>query len=115
MDNEVMVVRIYLRETEHGKRRTLMQEILNILHDQQRVQGVVVFRGIAGFDESGEVHAADLLRLNVDLPLVVEFFDKPNVAQAALALLDGLVPPEHILSWRATQHQAGGSAKRKGP
>jgi uncharacterized protein len=115
MDNEVMVVRIYLRETEHGKRRTLMQEILNILHDQQRVQGVVVFRGIAGFGESGEVHAADLLRLNVDLPLVVEFFDKPNVAQAALALLDGLVPPDHILSWHAVQRQAGGSAKRKGP
>lgn len=115
MDNEVMVVRIYLRETEHGKRRTLMQEILNVLHDQQRVQGVVVFRGIAGFGESGEVHAADLLRLNVDLPLVVEFFDKPNVVQAALALLDGLVPPEHILSWRAVQHQGGGSATQAGP
>ncbi|HEY4045119.1 MAG TPA: DUF190 domain-containing protein [Rhodopila sp.] len=114
MDNEVMVVRIYLRETEHGIRKTLMQEVLNILHDQQRVQGVIVFRGIAGFGESGEVHAADLLRLNVDLPLVIEFFDKPNVARAALALLDGLVPPGHILSWRAIQRQAAAPAKRKG-
>ena len=114
MDNEVLIVRIYLRETEHGRRKTLMQEVLNILHDQQRVQGVIVFRGIAGFGESGEVHAADLLRLNVDLPLVVEFFDKPNVAKAALALLDGLVPPGHILSWRAVQHQSVGSAKPTG-
>jgi PII-like signaling protein len=112
MDNEVMMVRIYLREAEHGKRKTLMQEVLNILHDQQRVQGVIVFRGIAGFGDSGEVHAADLLRLNVDLPLVIEFFDKPEIAQAALRLLDGLVPPGHILSWRAVQHQGGGSAKR---
>ena len=87
MEDEVMVVRIYLRETEHGKRKTLMQEIMNILHDQQRVQGVIVFRGIAGFGESGEVHAADMLRLNVDLPLVIEFFDKPNVVKAALGLL----------------------------
>ena len=104
MDNEVMVVRIYLREAEQGRRKNLMQEILNILHDQQRVQGVVVFRGIAGLGESGEVRAADLLRLNVDLPLVVEFYDKPNVAEAALRLLDGLVPSGNILTWRALQH-----------
>lgn len=104
MDGEVMVVRIYLRETEHGKRKTLMQEILNVLHDQQRVQGVVVFRGIAGLGESGEVHAADMLRLNVDLPLVVEFFDKPNVVQAALGLLRDLIPKGHMICWLASQH-----------
>jgi uncharacterized protein len=104
MDNEVMVVRIYLREAEQGRRKNLMQEVLNILQDQQRVQGVVVFRGIAGLGENGEVHAADLLRLNVDLPLVVEFYDRPSIAEAALRLLDGLVPSGHILSWRALQH-----------
>ena len=114
MDNEVMVVRIYLRETEHGRRKTLMQEVLNILHDQQRVQGVTVFRGIAGFGASGEVHAADMLRLNVDLPLVIEFFDTPSVAQAALALLDGLVPGGHIVSWRAVQHQGAVPARSVG-
>ncbi|HTW28213.1 MAG TPA: DUF190 domain-containing protein [Acetobacteraceae bacterium] len=106
MDNEVLVVRIYLREGEHGRKKTLMQEILNILHDRQRVQGVIVFRGIAGFGESGEIRASDMLRINVDLPLVIEFFDKPSVAEAALALLDGLVPPGHVLMWRATQRQA---------
>jgi PII-like signaling protein len=114
MDNEVMVVRIYLRETEHGRRKTLMQEVLNILHDQQRVQGVIVFRGIAGLGEGGEVHASDVLRLNVDLPLVIEFFDKPSVAQAAIALLDGLVPVGHIVSWRAVQHQGAVPARGVG-
>ena len=112
MDNEVMMVRIYLRESDHGRRRTLMKEILNVLHDRQRVQEVIVLRGIAGFDESGEVHAADLLRLNVDLPLIIEFFDTPSVAQAAIALLDEIVPTGHILSWRAVQHRNGAPAKR---
>jgi uncharacterized protein len=101
MHKEVTVVRIYLREADHGKRRTLMREVLNILHDQQRVQGLVVFRGIAGFGDSGEIHASDMLRLNVDLPLVIEFWDTPRVVHAALSLLDGLVPPGHILCWRA--------------
>lgn len=101
MAREVTVVRIYLKETDHGRRKTLMEEILNVLHDQHRVHGVVVFRGIAGFGSSGEVHAADILRLSADLPLVIEFFDEPKVVEAALALLRDLVPPDHIVHWRA--------------
>lgn len=111
MDGDVMVVRIYLREAEHGRRKTLMQEVLGLLHDKHRVQGVVVFRGIAGFGDSGEVHAADMLRLNVDLPIVIEFFDRPDVAEAALRSLDTMIPAKHILCWRAQSH---GTGPRKG-
>lgn len=102
MGKDIMMVRIYLHEAEHGRRATLLQEVLNILHDQQRVQGVVVFRGIAGFGSAGEIHAADLLRLNVDLPLVIEFFDDPQVAEAAMGLLDDIVPEGHVVHWPAT-------------
>lgn len=112
MDAEVIVVRIYLSESEHGKRKTLVQEVLSLLHDQHRVQGVVVFRGIAGFGDSGEVHAADLLRINVDLPVVVEFFDKPDVAEAALKMLDTMIPAKHILCWRAQRHGTGGTTRK---
>ena len=102
MGDDVTIARVYISESDHSRRKSLMQEVLNILHDQQRVRGVVVFRGIAGFGDSGEVHAADLLRLNVDLPLVIEFFDKPAVVQAAIALLEPLIAAEHIVWWSAT-------------
>lgn len=102
MDDEVTVVRIYLKESDHGRKKQLMEEILNILHDQHRVHGVVVFRGIAGFGSKGAVHSADLLRLMVDLPLVIEFYDKPAVAVAAMALINNLVPAGHIVHWSAT-------------
>jgi len=107
MPGDVTMVRVYIKEADHGKRGNLMQEILRLLHDQHRVAGFTVFRGIAGFGASGEVHAADILRLNVDLPLVIEFFDTPKVVDAAIKLIRGLVPPEHIVMWNATTATAG--------
>jgi uncharacterized protein len=103
MSNEVTIVRIYLSESDHGRRKNLMQEILNVLHDQHRVKGVTVFRGIAGFGDTGEVHASDMLRLMVDLPLVIEFYDQPTVVDAVLKLLADLVPEGHIVHWMATR------------
>ena len=80
--NDVLMVRVYLSESDQGKRKRLMQEILTLLQDRHAVQGVTVFRAIAGFGASGEVRADDILRLNVDLPIVIEFFDEPKVAEA---------------------------------
>ncbi len=101
METEVTIVRIYLSEADHGRRKSLMQEVLNVLHDQHRVRGVTVFRGIAGFGDAGEVHAADLLRVMVDLPLVIEFFDEPKVVTAVLDLLRELVSGHPIVCWNA--------------
>jgi PII-like signaling protein len=104
MANDILVVRIYLSEADHGRRKTLMQEVLTLLKDRHAVQGVTVFRGIAGLGAGGEVRADDILRLNVDLPLVIEFFDEPKVAEAAIHLLDDLVPGGHIVSWPAQRY-----------
>ena len=104
MTNDVLMVRVYLSEAEHGRRKTLMREIFSLLHDQHAVQGVTVFRGVAGFGPDGEVHADNMLRLTVDLPLVIEFFDQPEVAEAAIHLLDDLVPGGHIVSWPARRY-----------
>jgi uncharacterized protein len=106
MANDVLMVRVYLSEADHGRRRTLMREILSLLRDRHAVQGVTVFRGVAGFGAHGEVHAEDMLRLNLDLPLVIEFFDEPAVAEAAIHLLDDLVPGGHIVSWTAKRYGA---------
>jgi uncharacterized protein len=63
---------------------------------------VTVFRGSAGFGDPGQVHASDMLRIMVDLPIVIEFFDTPEVSNVVLALLKGFVPAGRIVSWSAT-------------
>ncbi|MBU6510513.1 MAG: DUF190 domain-containing protein [Gammaproteobacteria bacterium] len=99
MDKDMLLVRIYLSETDRGKNRNLLDEIMDVLHDQHKVHGVTVFRGIAGFGAKGVVHSADLLRLTVKLPLVIEFFDEPATVEAALTSLGDLAPSGHVVSW----------------
>ncbi|MDE2139426.1 MAG: hypothetical protein KGJ17_02885 [Gammaproteobacteria bacterium] len=53
---------------------------------------------------AGEVRSADLLRLNVHLPLVVEFSDAPAMVNTALSVPGNLVPPEHVISWPVDCH-----------
>ena len=98
---DISIVRIYIQEGDKLRGHELMQEIFSLLHDQHKVHGVTVFRGIAGFGAKGTVHSADLLRISAHLPLVMEFFDEPGTIDAALSELQKMVPPGHIVRWEA--------------
>ncbi|MDN5863862.1 MAG: DUF190 domain-containing protein [Gammaproteobacteria bacterium] len=102
MSKQMIVARIYVGESDSGPRGNLMEHIMEVLRDQHRVHGVTVFRGIAGFGSSGVVHSADLLRLNPNLPLVIEFFDEPEVIEAAVETLNDLIPAGQMISWPVT-------------
>ena len=94
--SDVTMVRVYLTEGEG-----LLKKILAKLHDDEKVRGVTVFRGISGFGRSGKMHSTSLLDLALDLPLVVEFFDEPEKVRGILLHLKTLVPSGHIVSWAA--------------
>jgi PII-like signaling protein len=98
---DVTFVRLYLHETDHGRRRSLMKEILAALKGQGQIGGITVFRGIAGIGEQGEVLAEDLLRLTVDLPLVIEFYADAATAAGAIATLGELAAGHPVISWPA--------------
>jgi hypothetical protein len=93
---EVTMVRIYL--TEAGR---LLPKLLATLHDEEKVRGVTVFRGISGFGRSGKVHSSSLLDLSMDLPVVVEFFDEPERVAAILTHLADILEPGHVVQWGA--------------
>lgn len=94
---DVMFVRIYLTEGEG-----IMESLLERLHDEEKVHGVTVFRGISGFGKSGIMHSASLLDLSLDLPLVIEFFDVPQKVNDILEHIRKDIEPGHIISWPAT-------------
>lgn len=93
---EVTMVRVYIMEAEK-----LLKPIIQFLHEQHKVKGVTVFRGISGFGQSGKIHTSSLLDLSLDLPLAVEFFDTPEKIIPIVDHLQTLVEPGHIVSWSA--------------
>lgn len=95
-ETEVLVVRIYLHEA-----KSKMEYLLEYLHDQQKVRGVTVFRGITGFGVSGKYHSSTLIDMSLDLPLTIEFFDVPEKVNAIIEELNEKIKPGHIVYWPA--------------
>jgi len=81
-ERDVVMIRVYLSEHE-GR----LPKVLSLLHDELKVSGLTVFRAMSGFGNSGKWHTAGLVDLSLDLPVVVEFFDEPKLARAALERL----------------------------
>ena len=96
---DVTLVRVYLTE-EKGKWSSLFER----LHDEEKVRGVTVFRGISGFGKSGHVHSSSLLDISLDLPVVIEFFDAPEKVERILEHLGAVVEAGHMVSWSAQVH-----------
>jgi len=92
----VTVARIYMTEGKH-----VYEEIFQRLHDEHKVHGVTVFRGITGFGHSGETHSSSLLDMSFDLPVVIEFFDNDEKVRMVIEAISDLVSKKHILTFPA--------------
>jgi len=96
ISSDVTVVRIYLHEA-----KAHIDELLGYLHDESKVHGVTVFRGITGFGSSGKYHSSTLIDMSLDLPVVVEFFDAPDKVETIIEHLHSQIKPGHIVYWSA--------------
>ena len=93
---KVTVARIYVTEDNHA-----YEKVFQRLHDEHKVNGVTVFRGISGFGRSGETHSSVLLDVSFDLPVVIEFFDEDEKVRSVIQSLKDIIPESHILTFDA--------------
>lgn len=93
---KVTVARIYITEGKH-----IHEKIFERLHDEHKVKGVTVYRGITGFGKSGNTHSSTLLDLSFDMPVVVEFFDSEENVKTTLDSISDLISPGHVLTFAA--------------
>jgi hypothetical protein len=91
---DVTIVRVYLAEG-----RDHVGKILKWL--EKETVRFTVFRGVAGLGSDNRLHKASLLDLSSELPVVIEFFDKPQRAEQIIEQLETMVKPDHIVTWQA--------------
>lgn len=73
-EGEATLLRIFLSEADRLRGRPLFESIIHSARDLG-LQGATVLRGVEGFGATGKIHAARLLRLSEELPLVLEIVD----------------------------------------
>jgi PII-like signaling protein len=81
-----------------------LPKVLHFLHDEEKVSGVTVLRGIAGFGPDGRMHLSSLMDLSLDLPLIVEFYDLPERMETMIERLETRLGLSHVVTWSAFAH-----------
>lgn len=87
-----VLLRIFIGESdrEPGGNRPLYEAIVRRAREAH-LAGATVLRGPMGFGRHSRVHAAKLLELSTDLPIVIEIVDAEDKIGAFLPVVDDLV------------------------
>ena len=95
----VLIARIYTLEgNDH------LNQVLEILREEEKIIGVSVMRGIAGYGTSGTIHTSSLLTMSLELPIIIEFYDEADKVSHAIEKLKSRLDLKHIVSWPAIKH-----------
>ena len=89
-EGEAELLRIFLGEADTYRGRPLFEAIIYLARDRG-LDGATVLRGVEGFGERGRIHAARLLRLSEELPLVIEIIDTPERLAPFVEEVEGMI------------------------
>ncbi len=100
LPEEGMLLRIFVGESDQYKGKALYEQIV-VKARELNLAGATVIRGIMGFGADSRMHAAKLLRLSEDLPIVIELVDVEENLNKLLPFLDetveeGLITLERV-------------------
>jgi hypothetical protein len=87
-----VLLRVFIGESdrEKGRDRPLYEAIVHRAREAH-LAGATVLRGPMGFGRHSRMHAAKLLDLSTDLPIVIEIVDAEDKINAFLPVVDELV------------------------
>lgn len=110
-------VRIYFGEHDRYRGVPLWRAMLDRLR-AEGAAGATVLRGVAGYGAHSRIHAASIVDLSSDLPLLLEWIDTPERVEHLLpeltALLDGgLVTTDPVEILRYVPHVSDATRKAR--
>ena len=90
LPEDVVLLRIFIGESDRYQHQPLYQAIV-LKARELELAGATVLRGPMGFGKSSHLHTAQILRLSMDLPIVIEIVDTEEKVNAFLPVLDEMM------------------------
>jgi|SRR5580704_9342688 PII-like signaling protein len=90
LPEDAVLLRIFVGESDRWKYRPLYEAIV-MKARKLHLAGATVLRGPVGFGKSSHLHAAKILRLSMDLPLVIEIVDTEEKINRFLPVLEQMM------------------------
>jgi PII-like signaling protein len=84
------LLRVFIGESDRWGRQPLAIAIVEAAR-KAGIGGATVFKGVEGFGAHSVIHAARVLDLSTDLPILVEIVDSEEKIRAFLPTLDEMV------------------------
>jgi uncharacterized protein len=91
LPEECSLLRIFLGEADEYQRRPLYRAIV-LKAREFHLAGATVLRGPMGYGQSTHLHNANILRLSLDLPIIVEIVEATSKIEAFLPELEKMMP-----------------------
>jgi uncharacterized protein len=89
-ESNAKLVRIFLGESDRWKGQPLYIAIVEAMR-AAGLAGATVFKGIVGYGGHSVMHAARIVDLSSDLPIVLELVDSKEKIETFLPMLDEMV------------------------
>lgn len=87
---DAKLLRIFVSENDKIKGRPAYEYITELARDK-KMAGATVMRGLLGFGVKSHMHAAKILRLSEDLPIIIEIVDKSEKIDLLIPELKGVI------------------------
>ena len=81
---------VYVDETDKYGGKPVYEVLMDIFY-RQKIAGVSVFRGVAGYGSDGIFHTSKMLELSTSLPVKIEAVDSEDMITRVLPLINDVV------------------------
>jgi len=81
---------VYVDESDKYKGRPVYEMLMDLFY-KQKIAGVSVFRGVAGYGSDGVFHTSKMLELSTALPVKIEVVDSEEMISKVLPLISDIV------------------------
>jgi PII-like signaling protein len=90
LERPALRLRVHIGESDHHGGQALYSAIVEAAR-RAGLAGATVLKGIEGYGAHSVVHAARIVDLSADLPIIVELIDGPDEIRRFLPALAGMV------------------------